>query len=625
MNSQPLAGGQLFGGRDMTDPRTLNGAAGAEPTLVKPGLSRISANSLMLTALVEKQRRTVVWGGLGYSEFGKFATLRDGSPAFFAEDPVGRLVDEDQTYLSADTFYLDVHTREPFDALERYGLAMRLANNARPNVYDFPVLCGWSVGHMSKLPNINNSAKLVKELDHANTCGLTKYTKVAIRLEPDKYHFDTEQGWWDDAHMRKFGHLVPPYESIAKWSEALEARNGVPYIYMQLGMPSDDFTRKFPQYMLFNDGSEVDRRTPGMKRRNKHPHHQPYVTYDYTDEEFSKHFVKVWSKLRADGIRGVKVDYPATAWRPEGGFDDRYATCNSTYRRAFRLLREAMGKDGLIDERNIGESGRPCLDVTAGLVDTQRTWADSSSEKVKVTFRQDGRQPELWDPISGKQRDLPQFTIKDGRTTVGLEFEPHGSMFIVFAKPVVKSKGKNFAELKTVQEVKDPWAVQFDREWFYPLDGLSGKQAEGAFVFDKLVDWTGRSEPAVKYFAGTAKYSTEFLAEQDVVDGGQYWLDLGVVNISASVRLNGVDLGVVWCSPWRVDISGAIRKGVNKLEIEVVNQWPNRLIGDGKLPVEKRRTRTNIMRYYWKPRKSEHELLPSGLLGPVRLMKVNTN
>lgn len=124
MKSEPLAGGQLFGGGRMDHPLTLNGSAGAEPTLVKPGLSRISANSLMLTALVNGQRRTAVWGGLGYSEFGKIATLQDGSPGFFAEDPVGRLVDEGQTYLPADSFYLDVHTREPFDALERYGLAM---------------------------------------------------------------------------------------------------------------------------------------------------------------------------------------------------------------------------------------------------------------------------------------------------------------------------------------------------------------------------------------------------------------------------------------------------------------------------------------------------------------------
>jgi len=376
--STPLAGGHFFGGKEMKQPMTLNGSAGSEKTLVTAGLSRRSANSLMLTGLVDGKRRTAVWGGLRNDEFGKYAILQDGSPTFYADDPIGKLVDEDQTYIAADTFYLDVHTKEPFEALERYGLAMRLANNASPNVYDFPVLCGWSVSHISHLPNVNNSASLIGELEHANKCGMTRYTKVSLRLEPDKYHLDTEQGWWDDAHMRKFKHLVKPYDSIAKWSKKMNSMDGVPYIYMQLGMPSDDFVRKYPQYMLFNDGSEVDKRTPNKKWRNKHPHHQPYVTYDYTDKEYSRHFVKVWSKLRKDGIRGVKVDYPATAWRPEGGFDDRYSTTNGAYRRAFTLLREAMGKDGLIDERNMGESSRPRLDVTAGLVDTQRTWGDSN-------------------------------------------------------------------------------------------------------------------------------------------------------------------------------------------------------------------------------------------------------
>ena len=377
--SSPLGGGRFFDGKDMKQALTLNGAAGGGPCAVVKGITRLSANSLMLTGMVEGQRRTAVWGGLSYKEFAAYATLEDGLPTFYAKDPIGRLVDEDENYLAEDNFYLDVFTREPFDALERYGKAMRLANNAHPNVYDFPVLCGWSVSNISNLPSVNNSAKLIGELEQANKCGLTKYTKVSLRLEPDKYHLDTEQGWWDDAHMRKFNHLVEPYESIAKWSKAMNAANGIPYIYMQLGMPSDDFARQYPEYMLFNDASDVDKRIPNKPDyKHKHPHHQPYVTYDYTDKGFSDHFLKVWRKLSEDGIRGVKVDYPATAWRPEGGFDDIYSTTNAAYRRAFELLREAMGEDAFIDERNMGESSRPCLDVTAGLVDTQRTWWDSN-------------------------------------------------------------------------------------------------------------------------------------------------------------------------------------------------------------------------------------------------------
>jgi hypothetical protein len=375
--SRPLGGGTLFGGKAIEKPMTLNGGAGASPTSVEPGLERSAANALMLTGLVDGKRRSVVWGGLRYREFGAYASLTNGSPAVYSDDPTGRLIDEDQTWLAHDTHYIDVHTREPFEALERYGLAMRAANHASPNVYDFPVLCGWSVGALSKLPNVNNSAKLIGELEHANKSGITRYTPVSLRLEPDKYHFDTEQGWWDDERFRLHKHLVEPYDTMAKWGEAMRAGGGIPYIYMQLGMPSDDFARQFPQWMLFNDSSEVEKSTPGKNLKYRHPHHQPYVTYDYTDKEFQAHFLKVWKKIAADGVRGVKVDYPATAWRPEGGFDDHHSTTSAAYRIPFQLLREAFGRDGFIDERNLGESTRPCLEVTAGIVDTQRTWGDS--------------------------------------------------------------------------------------------------------------------------------------------------------------------------------------------------------------------------------------------------------
>jgi hypothetical protein len=87
------------------------------------------------------------------------------------------------------------------------------------------------------------------------------------------------------------------------------------------------------------------------------------------------------------------------------------------------------------------------------------------------------------------------------------------------------------------------------------------------------------------------------------------------VKESARVKLNGKDLGVVWCHPWRVEISKAVKPGENQLEIEVVNLWPNRLIGDSGLPEAQRRTRTNM------PLNAKGKLLPSGLLGPVIVMK----
>ena len=259
---------------------------------------------------------------------------------------------------------------------------------------------------------------------------------------------------------------------------------------------------------------------------------------------------------------------------------------------------------------------------------------------VEASFRVSGMQPELWDPLSGARRDLPTFESKDGRTTVPLEFEPDGSMFVVFRRSGEESGGrgqnkdKNFITLNPAQEITGSWTVQFDPQWFYPTDGLSGDPAKGLMTFDKLEDWTQRSEPAVKHFSGTAVYRKSFDFAPDVraQESGvgktntdlrslttdlsaRLYLDLGTVKDTARVKLNGKDLGVVWCHPWRVEISKAVKPGENQLEIEVVNLWPNRLIGDSGLPEAQRRTRTNM------PLNAKGKFLPSGLLGPVIVMK----
>jgi len=376
MSLAPLINGTLFPGVTLENPRTLNGAAGAAATEVGSGINRQSPNSLMLTGLVKGKRRTIVWGGLANKEFGKYAVLQNGVLEMSAQDPVGRLVDAGATYWAGDTFYLDVTTTDPFLALEQYGRAMRVANNAHPNVYDFPVLCGWGVGALCGLPVPNNSPSMIQQMEAAQKCGLTRYTKVGIQLVPDTYcgpTGNTEQGWWDDAHWAQFGHLVPPYETFVKWGQAMIERDGIPCNYFQTGMPSDDYARAFPGHMLFKDISRL---------AVAHPHHQPLVSFDYTAPDFQKHMQVVWRGLQKAGVRSIMFDYPETGWRPEGGFEDRHATTTSAYREIFRLCREGLGPEACLDERNLGESGRPCLDVTSGLVDIQRTSGDSKDYTV---------------------------------------------------------------------------------------------------------------------------------------------------------------------------------------------------------------------------------------------------
>jgi hypothetical protein len=175
--------------------------------------------------------------------------------------------------------------------------------------------------------------------------------------------------------------------------------------------------------------------------------------------------------------------------------------------------------------------------------------------------------------------------------------------------------GENFPELKQVMEIGGPWQVMFDPKWLGAEDG-GRKTEDGTYSFETLQDWSMRNETEIKYYSGKAVYRKTFDLPASVLrPPAAVYLDLGVVKEIASVRLNGKQLGTVWCAPWRVEITEAVRPGGNQLEIDVVNLWQNRLVGDAALPQDKRVTRTNIAS------KKNQPLLASGLLGPVRLLK----
>jgi hypothetical protein len=250
----------------------------------------------------------------------------------------------------------------------------------------------------------------------------------------------------------------------------------------------------------------------------------------------------------------------------------------------------------------------------------------ATSGQAEAAFRVSGKVPELWDPVTGEIRNLPEFDREEGRTVVPLQFAPNQSWFVVFQRPVsdsVMAIGRNFRRMSKVSELTGPWEVSFDPRWGGP----------GTVVFRELQDWVIRAEEGVKYYSGTATYHKTFDAPDAVVA----YLDLGAVKNLAHVRLNGQDLGILWTAPWRVSIGTALRAKGNRLEIEVVNLWPNRLIGDARLPKQDRLTRTNVRTYelnlpaafpcWWnidceqrKKTGAPANLLSSGLLGPVSLL-----
>ncbi len=230
-------------------------------------------------------------------------------------------------------------------------------------------------------------------------------------------------------------------------------------------------------------------------------------------------------------------------------------------------------------------------------------------EIADCTFRVSARQPELWDPITGRTQPAVAFKQSAGRTTLPLEFAPHGSLFVVFRKLIATDASgpaaRNFPAYRAAQELVGPWTVQFDPKWGGPAK---------AVAFEKLDDWTARPEAGIKYYSGKATYEKTFDLPEDLRQPGKrLYLDLGKVKSVAQVRLNGKDLGVVWTAPWQVEITGAVKPTGNVLKMDVVNLWPNRLIGDAALPESQRIARTHVV---FRP---DQPLLPSGLLGPVTL------
>ena len=236
--------------------------------------------------------------------------------------------------------------------------------------------------------------------------------------------------------------------------------------------------------------------------------------------------------------------------------------------------------------------------------------ANRSAEVIAVpcTFRVHGRQPELWDPLTGVVRDLAEFREAEGRTVVPLRFEPYQSFFIVFSKEPVIAAGRpstkpNFPSVLQIVAIDGPWDVSFD-----PM--LGGPEQ---VRFDGLTDWRDRPEPGIRHYSGIATYRKRFDLPVSVQAGvDSTLLEIGEVHGLARVRLNGQDLGVVWCAPWRVDAAGAIQAGQNLLEIDVANLWPNRLIGDKALDPDQQIAWTT-----WNPYEADSPLLESGLRGPV--------
>jgi hypothetical protein len=282
-------------------------------------------------------------------------------------------------------------------------------------------------------------------------------------------------------------------------------------------------------------------------------------------------------------------------------------------------------------------------------------------EQVACSFRVTGKIPQIWNPKTGEISEVLTYREEGGQTLVPIQLEPDGSVFVIFKEaaqrrhivaiekdsktifpenqfethdfPLVNtamtvggkaisifeqgtytfswSDGKKemiHSNAPINKELSDKWEVHFDPRWGGP----------DHFEMNELTSWIRSEIPGIKYYSGTANYTKSFDLAKEELKNREVILDLGNVQEMASVRINGKQLQVIWSAPFRYNLTGLVREGSNKLEVEVVNMWPNRLIGDAELPQAERFTRTNVNKFNG-PDRGKY-LRESGLLGPVRVI-----
>jgi len=286
-------------------------------------------------------------------------------------------------------------------------------------------------------------------------------------------------------------------------------------------------------------------------------------------------------------------------------------------------MEEAFAKIGCVPDCKLPED----LTIHYGhrtMVDGEIYFVTNQTGETKLItpeFRVKGLKPELWEATTGYRRDLPGFEQKENGTAVPLKLAPNESVFVVFRKSVEKDSKlaktsaltlassnaieTNYPEQTLVKDLKGPWTVTFDP---------SKRGPEQPVVFETLQDWTKSTDDHIKYYSGTAFYTTKFSLKK-LPKAEKCFIDLGRFTAMAKVSVNGTYVGGLWTAPYQLDITKMIKAGENELKIEVVNTWVNRLIGDQRLPEKERQTWCP-----YNPYKAESQLQPSGLFGSVEIL-----
>ena len=212
------------------------------------------------------------------------------------------------------------------------------------------------------------------------------------------------------------------------------------------------------------------------------------------------------------------------------------------------------------------------------------------------TFRESKGKAVVYNPLTDESYDYQG----------ALTLPAYGSLFVSYRQSEYSHAGnktfprweQNIPRLGTNNQL---WDVTF-------------RESGMALKSQKLFDWSQHEDERIRYFSGHACYTTTWKLKKNEVPQGRAWLSFPNMKDIAHVWINGKDCGIAWTAPYEVEITGALKKGKNKIEIEVVNTWHNALRGldAGKAPYDGIWTNA-------KYRTKGDNLLPAGLLAQPEL------
>lgn len=238
-----------------------------------------------------------------------------------------------------------------------------------------------------------------------------------------------------------------------------------------------------------------------------------------------------------------------------------------------------------------------------------------SDQDITDTFRFNipASAAELWNPVTGERTPLRVKPNTDSLSSMALTLHARESYFIILTSAPhpsslssLPSSPSSITPLPSSITLTQPWTATFDPAMGGPAEDISLAPSIGGTEGGKL-DWTKHNDPRIKYFSGTAVCKSSFMIKKKDKKA-TYRLSLPLLNAAAEVIINGQSAGIVWCSPWDIDITHQLKKGKNTIELRIANTLWNRLVGDALLPESQRIT--------WQTTplaKPDDTLVPSGL------------